>query len=263
MPFQGGEQKQPIAMPDPYEKHLPPPDIVVDMPPEELALFILRFLCAPDTSDQERNRYNFTLMSGSLYPGHVDKARIQMALAEAWAWLDREGLIVPKPATQGDWVVVSRRGQGLTATADFEAYKRGNLLRRDSLNALLVNTVWPIFVGGQYDTAVFQAFKLVEVRVRQIGLYPADDIGVPLMRKAFHSTTGNLTDPADTPGERDALRELFVGAIGTFKNPGSHRIVKFEPAEAAEAVYLANTLLRMLARIENRLQVGRGAKRSL
>jgi uncharacterized protein (TIGR02391 family) len=155
-------------------------------------------------------------------------------------------------------VDVSRRGEKLTDAVDFEAYRRGNLLRRDSLDPLLEQKVWPLFIRGDYDVAVVQAFKIVEVRVREVGGYAPTDIGVALMRAALHSTTGTLTDPSDTPGEKDALRDLFAGAIGTFKNPGSHRIVTFDPDEAAEAVYLANTLLRMLGRIEARLTTTSG-----
>ena len=28
---------------------------------------------------------------------------------EAWVWLERERLLVPKPGAQGEWVVISRR----------------------------------------------------------------------------------------------------------------------------------------------------------
>jgi Protein of unknown function (Hypoth_ymh) len=40
---------------------------------------------------------------------------------------------------------------------------------------------------------------------------------------------------------------LFWGAIGVFKNPTSHRPVNYDdPTVAAEAVLLADLLLRML-----------------
>ena len=219
-----------------------------------LALFVLRFLNDPDATST-RTRYSFTLMSATSYPGTVDRRTVGISLAEAWSWLEREGLIVPRPGQTGEWFEVSRRGRVLTAQADFEAYRRGNLLRRDSLDPLLVEKVWPLFIRGDYDVAVFQAFKILEVRVRQLGGFPDSDYGVVLMGKAFNPTTGPLRDASRLPAEREALAALFTGAIGLFKNPGSHREVPFEPAEAAEAVYLANTLLRLLVGAEARMAV--------
>jgi hypothetical protein len=52
-----------------------------------------------------------------------------------------------------------------------------------------------------------------------------------------------------------ATRALFWGAIGVFKNPSSHRQVRFEDSiEAAEVVLLADLLLRLLDRTEARLK---------
>ena len=57
---------------------------------------------------------------------------------------------------------------------------------------------------------------------------------------------------------------LFRGAIGTFKNPSSHRIVNYDdPVLAAEVVLLADLLMRLLDRVEARTadgaRSGRGA----
>jgi uncharacterized protein (TIGR02391 family) len=247
-------------MADLYERFLPPAEHAVELPPEELALFILRLLCDPATkSSSLSNRYNFTLLSETKYVGTLPKRDVRMALAEAWAWLEREGLVVPSPDdSRGNAVEVSRRGRTLVKEVDFEAYKQGTLLRRDSLDPLLVQDVWPRFVRGDYDGAVFQAFKLVEVRVRALGQFNVSDTGMALMREAFHPERGALTDSASDKGERDGLQALFAGAMGTFKNPGSHRIVPWDSAEAAEAVYFANTLLRVLGRIEVRLASSAG-----
>jgi uncharacterized protein (TIGR02391 family) len=99
---------------------------------------------------------------------------------------------------------------------------------------------------GQFDVAVFQAMKAVEVAVREAGKFGNDLIGVKLMREAFKSN-GTLSDPDAGPGEQIGRMELFAGAIGSYKNPHSHRDVDLnDPMEALEIIYLANHLLRIV-----------------
>jgi hypothetical protein len=67
------------------------------------------------------------------------------------------------------------------------------------------------------------------------------------MRKAFNKDTGPLSDLTQPEAEREALSNLFAGAIGSYKNPHSHRTVKLSDArEAQEMVLLASHLLRIV-----------------
>lgn len=96
--------------------------------------------------------------------------------------------------------------------------------------------------------------KAVEVDVSQAGALPNDLLGVNLMRKAFSPKDGVLRDPEAEGGEQQATADLFAGAIGAYKNPASHRTVKFEdPVEAAEIIQLADLLLRIVRRARERL----------
>jgi len=102
------------------------------------------------------------------------------------------------------------------------------------------------FLRGDYDTAVFQAFKEVEVRVREVAKLDAEELGTNLMRKAFDAIHGPLTDKSLPKGEREALAHLFAGAIGSYKNPHSHRNVIIDAIEAVEMIILASHLLKIV-----------------
>lgn len=117
--------------------------------------------------------------------------------------------------------------------------------------------VWRAFLRGEYDVAVFQAMKRVEIAVREASGAPAKLIGVNLMREAFKPGDGILTDADVERGEQEARQHLFAGAIGSYKNPQSHRHVQLEdPAEAVEQVMLASHLLRI---VDVRKHLGRQA----
>ena len=111
---------------------------------------------------------------------------------------------------------------------------------------MIPQNVWSSFSQGAYDSAVFEAFKQVEIAVRDAGGYEATDYGTDLMRKAFHVDNGNLTDENQPPAEKQARSDLFAGVIGAYKNPGSHREVEITAEEAIELISSASYLLRIV-----------------
>jgi uncharacterized protein (TIGR02391 family) len=182
-----------------------------------------------------------------VYPrAYVD--RIGKAIIEAWTWMISAGLLAPEPLhTSGDWVFLTRRAQTITDPAAFDTFRKASVLPRALLHPGIAERAWPNFIRGDHDTAVFQAFKEVEVAVRHAGGFDARMIGTDLMRAAFHPETGPLSDPDLPKGERESLAHLFAGAIGSYKNPSSHRTVTITDAvEAGEMLILASHLLRIV-----------------
>lgn len=232
-----------------YTDIYPPIETALEMQPEELAPLVLKHL----NQIGNINRYNFTNGNASDFMEWAGNNREEAMqnLITAWMWLEKELLVAPKPGSQDSWAFITPRGKKILESQDFKTYQKGNLLPSEGLDPVLVQKVKPTFIRGDYETAIFQAFKEIEVRVRNKAGYgdqKSDEyLGVKLMRKAFNPENGPLTDSEASGGEKTARMELFSGAIGSYKNPSSHRYVDFnDPREVADIIHIANHLLKII-----------------
>jgi uncharacterized protein (TIGR02391 family) len=239
---------------------MPDPDALLALEPEELAAKMIFLIRRRDGTDMFnvgslRNELWTQNLGQPLYPMNR-KREIDLAIAEALAWLEAQGLIVPADSANGPngWRHFSRRAARFESEADVDQFMIARRLPRDALHPRVANVVWQEFIRGQYDVAVLQVMKAVEVAVREAAGMPSSLLGVKLMRSAFNPKDGPLTDPNAEEGEKVARMELFAGAIGSYKNPHSHRDVKLEhAAEAIEIVLFGSHLLRIVdARVAER-----------
>jgi uncharacterized protein (TIGR02391 family) len=241
----------------PLSTLVPNPEDLLSLDTEEVGWVLLAHLSSlADSVDgtfyQGRiNQYNFfnALNQRPDYPNR--QAEVNDVLLEAWNWLQGEGFLVRDAGSNPDIFFISRRAKRLRDRAHFDEYRKAVLLPKGQLHPLIASKVYPAFLRGEYDTAVFQAFREVEVAVRGAGKFPDDRVGVSLMRDAFRALGGPLTDDKLPIAEQEGMAHLFSGAIALYKNPQSHRNVPTEAADAAEIIVFASHLLRIVDRLSS------------
>ena len=227
-------------------------EVVLEYDVDETAMLVLDW-CRRLQSPTEPNRWNLVnAVRSELEREHVARDIVDEAslrITESWQWLRTEGLLAPSNRQTSDsWEVVTRAGRAVDIAGHVADTRATRLLRNAGLEPSIRARAFPVFRRGQYSAAVFQAFVDVEVGVRIAAGMTEEAHGVAMMREAF-KIGGRLDDPTLPTAEREARQALFAGAIGTYKNPASHRIVNVEdPQEAAEAILFANALLRIIQR---------------
>lgn len=243
-------------------KTIPSADDLLSLPEDVLGRIMARIAVSVSgpTGFRFNNLTEVTIGTGMAsyqdtgYPVHM-KAKIDAKLGDAWSWLLRNNLIEP---CHGDnarygWHVLTKEGREYAAGGSLEQVRAALDFPKALIHPTIREKVSAALLRGDLDEAVFTAFKAVEVAVRDAGGYAVADYGVELMRKAFDpadalaADRGRLADPKQHKPEREALAHLFAGAIGSYKNPHSHRTVNLnDPVEAREQVMLATHLLRIV-----------------
>lgn len=189
-----------------------------------------------------------TAYRDSGYPPHK-KPQIDAHLGRAWNWLERKGFIEPSPGINGrnGWRVFTEEGRAIADGKNLAQVRAAMDFPKSLIHSVIRDKVWAAFIRNDLDEAVFAAFKAVEIAVCEAGGFSAAEIGPDLMRKAFDAKKGPLTNLNHPLAERESLAHLFAGAIGSYKNPHSHRTVNLtDPAEAQEQVMLATHPLRIV-----------------
>ncbi len=103
-----------------------------------------------------------------------------------------------------------------------------------------------LFVDGHYPSAVFEAFKVVNITAKQSSGLSKD--GKDLMFAAFHPDTGALKINTGTSqserDEREGFMHIYAGAMQGIRNPKGHDVViQEDPKRALQYLALASLLV--------------------
>jgi len=120
------------------------------------------------------------------------------------------------------------------------------LMPETYVHPAIVKKSFSLLNSGQFESAVIQAFKTIETTIRKKIDAEPEEVGVKLIRRAFHPESGPLSDPELPKAEREAFSNYIAGAYGFYKNPCSHRDVDMDFIAAFERIVVASDLLKVI-----------------
>jgi uncharacterized protein (TIGR02391 family) len=230
----------------PIQEHFPRFEDIEKSRPEELGAEIVLHL-----QTRRPNEFfsptNFPLDLARSYQTEHPTREFSSAVHEAIGWARRELLLVQHPDSTGDSLALSRRGLTFTRE-DIDRLRLERILPDLLLHNRIRRVCIDIFNTDLHQAAVFEAFRILEVAIREAAGYGPHEHGIEMIDNAFHEKKhGPLVDDMASQSEQRAMRFLMAGAIGVFRNPRGHRDVEVDdPKEAAELLIVASHLLRMV-----------------
>jgi len=177
------------------------------------------------------------------------KADVSKVMSRAWKKLE-DRLFIEEPDTyngKNGYRKPSEEGRQANAAVDYAAVSARSKFTRDMFHPKLPDAAWNAFLSGDYDTAVFEAFKAIEAEVRKKGNFTSGDFGAGLMKSAFDPNTGPLRDRAAKPRKQKARCDLFTGAFDEIRNPKAHNDPTItDTLVAVEELMTAGVLRRII-----------------
>lgn len=224
-------------------------DDFINMAPAQLAGYLLM--------DCLRNSERFMAVElagfvETSYGSHKAVA-VKEAAMEALAWLMAEGFVIPdfhSTTTGSGWYRLGPTARKAATQTDIqELIRLRQILPKAFLHTAITQHAVPIFLTGSYDTSVHEAFKQVEIIIRDATELKTL-VGTELVRAAFKPSNskdstvipGLLTDTGTLEAEQQGMGNLFAGAMAVFRNPSSHQNLTTTANEAGSLLTFASHL---------------------
>jgi hypothetical protein len=233
--------------------HYPSVEQLLAAPDLEVERVLLRYVVEYCANGMHPMVTRDSISSGLFDSGGYDysiqaRSDVQRVIARAWKGLDYASYIEEPDPDNGKngYRVPSAKGKSARAATDYTGVRMRSNFTRDMFHPALPDAAWNAFTVGDYDTAIFEAFKSLEVAARTKGGFTTGDFGAALMKKAFDPDTGPLRDKAASRGRRIARCELFTGAFGEIRNPKGHNDPTITDAVVAAEELMAAGVLRRI-----------------
>lgn len=120
------------------------------------------------------------------------------------------------------------------------------LLPKTYIHPKIVEKSFSLLEAHEFESAVLQAFKIIETSIREKIDAAPEEVGIKLIRKAFNPENGPLTNTDLPKAEREAFTNYIAGAFGYYKNPCSHRDVDMDFISAFDRIAVASNLLKII-----------------
>jgi hypothetical protein len=227
------------------KKTLPTVQSVLDLAPEDLAGILLCELAVSNPG--QISEYGLIANVQEIYKSDA----VPQAFIEALQWLANTGLVGNSVRTR-DHLSLTRLGRRIAKENSFQTFQRERVLPYDLLHPKIASKVWTIYLRGDFDIAVAQAFKEVEVTMRDRGSFSTSDYSVGLIRK-FLKDFGFGTSPGPKLATETAEEHLFIGALKLYRHRAVHAANAISDSQTgAEVLILASHLLTLVERAVRR-----------
>jgi hypothetical protein len=119
-------------------KLFPDAQTVLNLEPEELAGVVLEHFNS--ANEQMVSPRSEGMQEAVGYP-QQSRRPVTLAIAEAFWWLEREGLVIHDPDQPESWYYVTRRGRSMRKVADLNSYRNDSLLPAKLVHPLISSRI--------------------------------------------------------------------------------------------------------------------------